>query len=394
MRRLRAATCLALAIAIGGVASASAAEVRIVPLSGPAKTLSLESLAGEEDVVDRSYTLRSTNGETKETVTGFSLGSLLNAADVDVFTFSYVAIPRPGGGTLFLDNEQVRDSESFDGPPVVYAGANDTAALIRPATGANDVNAPDAFSAAPLVITLRSGRLIEVEAKASAVKVDPGDRVTFTATATRFGAGQDLEFSWQFNDGSRGSGPTVSHRFKEPGSYDVVVGATSASDETGGSDVISIQVGKPRKGGPDRRGGGTNRDDDAPDSGRSDGPGSSTGPSGSGSSGGGGTGASTQPSGSQQTPPAPEPDRDESQQPTGPGEMVEGELVDGLGTVVAVEPEANQAAQPVARTGTPSDTGGGGLSEGVVAALLCGGLLGLGVMIETERLTRLTLRRI
>lgn len=56
------------------------------------------------------------------------------------------------------------------------------------------------------------------------------------------------------------------HRFAKRGSYDVVVGVTTPGDDAGASAVVTVQVGAPLAG-PDRKGGGTNEEADAPDHG-------------------------------------------------------------------------------------------------------------------------------
>ncbi len=79
-------------------------------------------------------------------------------------------------------------------------------------------------------------------------------------------AGETVKINWTFDDGRSGRGREVTHRFRKPGSYDVVVGATTENDERGADDIVSVRVGKAPEG-PDRKGGGTNPDSDAPDSG-------------------------------------------------------------------------------------------------------------------------------
>jgi hypothetical protein len=95
--------------------------------------------------------------------------------------------------------------------------------------------------------------------------------------------------NWYFDDDTQATGRRVTHRFRRPGTYDVSVGATTASDDTGADHTISVQVGKERKG-PNRTGGGTNADSNAPDSGAATG--AAGGGSGSaGSESGGSSGA-------------------------------------------------------------------------------------------------------
>ena len=151
--------------------------------------------------------------------------------------------------------------------------------FLRPA---GDGGEPAQVSGAgPLTVRLSRSARLEVSAVASTRRTKPGEPVTFTATVAGARAGEQIKISWYFDDGRSATGRRVTHRFRKPGSYDVVVGATSSADEPGADARLTVRVGRPPKG-PDRTGGGTNTSEGAPDSG----PG--TGPSGAGQSGQGG----------------------------------------------------------------------------------------------------------
>lgn len=107
--------------------------------------------------------------------------------------------------------------------------------------------------------------------------------MTFDASVGRAGSGEQVELTWNLDDGTRATGEQVTHRYARPGRYDVVVSATTTGDEVGNSAVVSVQVGDPADG-PDRKGGGTNPDANAPDSGPGTGSGSGPGSAGRGGS--------------------------------------------------------------------------------------------------------------
>jgi hypothetical protein len=117
-----------------------------------------------------------------------------------------------------------------------------------------------------LPLEVHEGKLLEVEIEASTRRADPGEPVTLQARLARVPAGEPLTFAWTFDDGEHGTGEAVTHRFARRGRYDVALGVTSPSDAVGASAVVTIQVGEPPRG-PDRKGGGTNEREDAPDSG-------------------------------------------------------------------------------------------------------------------------------
>jgi len=360
-------------------ARADAAPVTVVSPGGAEQTLALEALAGKEDVVGRSYVLRGGTGESRETVTGFSLQALIEAAKADPLRFTYLEVQRPSGGAVLLDNQAAR-SNSGDGPPAIYASANGTA-FLRPSAGAEDLNADDFFSAPQGIrIVLHDEPLLQVEAKASTLQTKPGKPVEFSAVVKRAGAGEELSYSWTFEGGGRASGPEATHEFAERGSYKVVLGVTSAGNPTGSSDFLTIQVGAP-SGGPDRQGGGRSKRKDAPEHGLADGP--ST-----GSSEGGGTGLPAAPaSGGEAVAPTPQP---ETAAPVEPAPEPEGEEVSGeLLTASTTPPEEEEKQQLAeARSGSLDGEGdsGGDVPTAAWGGLATLGLLGLGGLLEARGL--------
>jgi hypothetical protein len=393
---------LAAIVGASGIARADAPQVTIVTPGGAQHTLSLEALAGSEDVVDRPYALRSPEGESTQTITGFSIAALLRAADLDPYAFSYLEVQRPGGGAVQLSSTQALAEPA----PVVYSTGSGTG-FLRPAAGAEDDNAADSFqSPAGLTIVMRKGASLRVRAEATPRKVEVGEKVSFRAVVERAGSGEALAYSWYFDDGNSGEGETATHSFAKPGSYSVVVGVTAAGEDTGTSAVVRIQVGEAPKGGPDRKGGGKNKAKNAPDHGAAEGP---SGPASSGgpSSGGGAPEAEAPavvptpvptptPTPESTPPPEPKPERSKpmyakktkpkkSATPP-PGELVTGELLAG-----DVEAQSTTTTPPrpqaAARTGTPRPAGGGsggvpGAAWGLGAVVA---LLGLGALAEAGR---------
>lgn len=382
--RLLIATAVVAAWALAApgleVARADAAQVTVVSPGGMPKTLSLEALAGSEDVSGRSYVLRSGGGEDAQVVTGFSLAALIDAAGADPFGFSYLEVQRPTGDVVRLSNDQALDGEGFvDGPPVVYATATGTA-FLRPSSGPGDLNATDSFEAPQgVTIVLHKGSSLRVQVEASTLKTRPGKPVAFTAEAEGAEAGETFTYSWNFDDGGSAIGPSATHVFTRRGSYDVLVGVTTPGDSTGTAARVRIQVGPPLVG-PDRKGGGKRLDADAPDHG------AATGTGGTGT----GAGIPTTESSVGSSPPAaateppPQPKTAKPTKPAPAGEQVSGELL-SLATPIESEPPTQQ---PGARAGSPDneDSGGFGLSGAALGLLITGGLLGAGALTETRRL--------
>lgn len=359
-------------------ARADAAQVTVIAAGGSQQTLSLEALAGSEDVVGRAYLLRSGTGEATQTVSGFSLAALVEAAGADPYAFSYLEVLRPTGGAVQLSRHQALDPGAFaDGPPVVYATAGGTG-FLRPNGGAEDLNASDSFEVPQgVTIALRKGSPLRVEASASTLKTRPGKAVEFSAEVEGAGAGETLTYSWYFDDGASAAGPDATHSFTRRGSYDVVVGVTTPGDSTGTSAVVTVQVGPPPAG-PDRKGGGTSRDRQAPDHGAATGV---------------GDGAGDSPSSAATAVPAPTPT------PAKPAEPSEkpaattsqppaGAPISGLLLSAPAAATPKPDSQPAARAGNPSDENSDGLSlsGAALGLIVTGGLLGLGAFSEARSL--------
>jgi hypothetical protein len=367
-----ALAALAVASPLTATAAADVAQVTVVSPGGAAQTLSLEALGNSEDVVGRSYALRSSGGETTQTVTGFSLGKIVEAAGADPIGFSYLEVQRPAGGAVVLSRHQALDPGAFpEGFPAVYETATGTG-FLRPSAGPEDLNATDSFDAPQgVTVVLRKGSPLQVRAKASPLRTNPGMAVAFTAIVDRAGSGERLTYSWYFDDGHSGSGASASHSFAKRGSYDVVVGVTTPGDEVGASAVVTVQVGAPLSG-PDRKGGGSDRGASAPDHGAAVGSTTEASP-------GGGPDTPTPAA----QPPPPQPSAKQAPAKADPPAPA-GDRVSGVLLSEDSEARPLQAqATPAARTGDPGGEGGGlpGAALGLIAGL---GLLGLGGLIEAR----------
>ena len=281
------ATSLAVLAALLALPAAALAtdQVRVEPEGSPARVVALSEL-GEPDVQAHQYTVDHGTGERRVAITGYSLDEVLRKAGADPYLFSDVEVSLAGASITISRDDMVRADAFPDGRPVLWMEGAE-ARFLRPATASED--AVQLSGPGPVTIRLSRPSQLQVRAEASDRRVEPGDAVTFTATVGGADAGEGVDVTWYFDDGRRGSGPRVTHRFRKPGTYKVSVGARTASDEPGADDFVAVRVGKPPRG-PNRAGGGTNPDADAPDSGVGAGP-SESGVS-AGGSGGAGSAAS------------------------------------------------------------------------------------------------------
>ncbi|HYI38109.1 MAG TPA: PKD domain-containing protein [Thermoleophilaceae bacterium] len=363
----RAALLLALVAGLCLPAGAQAASVTVQGVDGATRSFPLAELAQD---VDRPYTVRTSTGEQSVPVRGTSLNALISEAGADTIGVGSIEISG-GGPTVVLTPEQLSGAGS--GSPVVFAEGG-RAVFLRPAYSGDDLNGDDRISASSLRVRLRKGTVLEVDAKASDKTLKVGQPVTFAATGTG-GAGQQLAYNWTFSDGSkRVSGARAVHRFREQGSYDVLVSVRTAEDEAGAFDRLRVRVGGAPKG-PDRKGGGTSADASAPDGGTAAG-------GDSGASGGTGAAASgpAQAPGEESAAPAPSRPSRRPAAPGAGGRQIEGTLL----ADATVVPPREAARKRAARTGNdrPGDDGGfrvPGVAWGVLITL---GLVGTGALIE------------
>ena len=369
MRALALVLLALLALPAGASASD---EVRVEPEGASARSFSLSGL-GEPDVRERAYTVDG----VERSVTGWSLDRVMRAGRVDPYRFGSLEIAATDG-SVTLTRSEVTDPASFpDGPPVFWVEEGQ-ARFLRPA----DADGGAAVIAAGGPVTVRLSRQAElaVSVSASTRRTKPGRQVTFTASVSGAGAGEQVDISWYFDDGRSAAGQRVTHRFRRPGSYDVVVGATTSPDEPGADATVTVQVGKPPAG-PDRKGGGTSKDPAAPDSGAAaEDPGTAGAASGDADS-------SAEPSGSSQEKersPAARPER-RSDEPDAPsGRSVSGiELADLSALSSAAGRDALRAARR-GRVRDESEPDGPGIPPALWWSLGTAALLGLGGWLEAR----------
>lgn len=371
----------------------AAGEVTFAPEGAEQQTVSLDAVPQALRVSDRSYSVRGgPQGDTTVTVSGVTLDRLLDHAGIDPFAFEDVEISA-AGRSVTLERDQVTDVDAFpEGRPIFWSDDRGVH-FLRPSAGPGDANADDLLTApdGALRVALRSSGGLTVAATASRLRVRKGQLVTFSATVSGPGSEQ-AGVSWYFDDRQSASGRRVTHRFSRPGTYEVVVSAGADAERTGADDLLTIQVGKPRTGGPDRKGGGTNAAAGAPDSGAASGVsgaagGSSPPPTPSAAAPTPAPAAPPEPSQPQPKPAAPELE-DLAEAPTsGADEPVEGILLsDASPTPTPAQADALRAA----RTGTPKppSEAAGSIPPVVWGSLLALALLGLGAWRERRGLPR------
>jgi len=363
---------------------------------------------GTPDVVDKTYEVLDFDGNKRpvRVQQGWSLQHLLTQADVDLGPYPFLTVERPQNGTKArLRKGQVTNSRAFpDGPIVVYVDDQGSLAFLRPQgdVEGDDHNGDDAFPfTGTLNVRLRKKAPLDIQIRVTPKHPKVGQVVKFDATATGQAGGDQLTYQWFNNEASFNlNGASVKHRFTKKGSFPILLTVSSSfgsNDDENRSVTVDVEPTKSKK---NRKGGGTNEDDDAPDSGTSTGTGTGTG---TGSTGGytapysgydAGTSApitpspvtpavTTPPAETTPTPtPPPTPTTPKETVPATSGETeVQGTVLTGLSLAAANVPPAAAANPPdaaaddvAARTGTPKKlpdpTGGLHVPAGVWILLL------------------------
>jgi hypothetical protein len=391
LRTLAAAAALALVAVVVPVAHAG---VTIIPPKGQSPvTLTDQQFEDAIDVRDRSYTV----GDRPFELSGVSVPALVAAANADP-SFSFIEIARPGGDPLRLSDQQVESDGAFpEGKPIVYRDSSGGYSFLRPA-GA-DGSPAEVISLAGTGIGLRTGNLIEVELSATkpiverggikTMTVKPGAEVKFTAYVQK-GDAQQLEYSWTvkgLNESSSGTEHT--QRFDKRGSFSVSLGVTAAGDDSGGSDVVRVQVGKLDHKSDKSGDGGKNDSPNASEDGMLNGP---TGGEGSATGDGNATPAATgtpEATTPQADPPPteqPQPEDEKAEPVTaiGPAAMVSGELLSKLSG--SPRSKLGQALRSALGSGVPPKatavTEGLGVSSVGLGLATTLALLGVGAALE------------
>jgi hypothetical protein len=362
-------------------------EVEVEAPEGDKQQLLLSDVENPE--ISGRYWVRSAAGQATPIDIargqGISLRQVFEQTHTDL-GFRSIKIQAPGG-VIELSR---RDVESPNFPPVFYLDAQGQVHFLVPSSGPTDYNDKKYFPIAGTTFAVtQTGGELAVKIKASRTKIEPGQSVTFTATATPSGS---YRYDWTFEPkvGREDAGESVTHKFKKAGTYKVAVGVYMSESDTdsAGSAGVRIQVGDPKESDKDREGGGDNTDSGAPSSGTYSGDGGSYTPS--------YTPAPSVPSTpAPAPPPPPTPDPPDMPDIATSGTTVEGNLL----ADVSDPPPSNilESAARAARDGNPKDPGpdGGGVSEAAVGIAGVLALLGLGAGIETRqgRLPRLRLPR-
>jgi hypothetical protein len=354
-------------------------EVNVTKPDGTQESILTDEVSQD---VDATYDVRRPDGTTKEKITGISIRALLDELDA-AEEYGKLEIVKPNGGTLTLTKEKVDHIL----PPVLYGDEAGTTRLL--------VNDGAHFALRDSTIAIEQiAAALKVEIEASPKKAEAGERVKFSASVSGGASDADYFFDWNFDDGERkiDGGRTVSHRFAEDGSYEVVVRIESLDDgAVRESGSVRVRVGDPEKSDEDREGGGDNGAAAAPDSGTS-----------TGSSGGGysyGDGYTPDTSAAPVTPaPTPVPPPPAPVEPTPPATATSGTPVEGnlLADVDDSAPSgALDAAARAARDGDPNDDAPDGADVSEAALSIAGvlALLGFGAGLESRqgRLPRMRL---
>lgn len=352
-----AAACAQLARAADGGGEGGAASVTIAPSDGGAEqTLPLADLTAQQDVHDAVYTLRAADAATSEltVAAGVSLEALLAAAGLAEDPFTYAEIVRADGTAVIVLRDQLSGTD--EGPPVVW-GDEQGAHFLRPSGGDDDPNASDHVvqASGALHVELKTGDPIAARISASALRVEPGEAIDFSASLVAGELSAGMEYQWYFDDNRFATGASVTHRFRRAGRYTVLLNVMRGSEAVGSPAVVVVRISDPDRdadGGARRSG--ERREDESGGSGGGDGRNGSGGGTGAGAGGGAGSGApapaapaaAPPPVTPPPAPPEPKPKPKPASAPEPQGELVSGTLLaSATGAPIPTGDDAPPAAE-------------------------------------------------
>ena len=99
------------------------------------------------------------------------------------------------------------------------------------------VNQPLGFGLRFSLTTPTAPEIIALDAPA---EVEAGTTATFTVTINEEEAARPLDRRWRFGDGTEGTGRTVTHTYRRPGTYPVTVSAHNEAGEATASTTIRV----------------------------------------------------------------------------------------------------------------------------------------------------------
>jgi hypothetical protein len=254
LRHRRLGAALAVALAAGALlapaARADGVGVEVALPSGAPVQIGADVLAAHVDVPPTPYTIRATPGDAGLSIdhTGTSIAELLALAGVTPGPSTFVGVARPDGTTTYLDASEISAQPPFpEGPALVWTDGASTH-FLRPVLNAQDVNAPDNIATPDgqsLLLAVHDGTLLQVAASATPASTAPGQAVAFAASVSNAPPGESLTYTWSFADGTTGSGPSLSHVFAAPGTYNAVVDVAGSAGSAGSSSLVTVTVAAP-----------------------------------------------------------------------------------------------------------------------------------------------------
>jgi PKD domain-containing protein len=359
-RAAAAALLSVLALLGAGTASAVAGPgVVMKSQSGEQQPVPGSSIAANADS-GGTYTVREQSGDEPRTVSlrGLSIRGLLALAGFNPGAVTHVSVVGGDGPLITLTGQEINNPTSSEGPALVADVGGETR-FVKPARSAGGAsNYVRSVPGTPLEIQVDGGGLLAVEATASPTSVKTNQTIRFKARVRFAPPGASFTYTWNFDDGTAGSGQQTSHKYTSGGDFEVLVqvrgvGGSQCTPSCGGPGKVRVQVS-----------GQTRRPQDAQGTPLGGGPGGTgTGGTGTGAgsgNGSGGSGSAGTSKGSRKPPPLraerPEPHSRFSSNPqAGAGStIVEGILLAGQGSAVeGALPGGSPAGSPKPREGVP-----------------------------------------
>jgi hypothetical protein len=226
------------------------------PPNGVQVEVPLSEVVGSIGPTD--YDVRRRKGGRPQKVyieSGATVEEVLDHAGVST-GYSYVDI----AGVRWSEDQITRGQMP---PAVWFDPVSGMINLLRGSVDRDDVNYKERVKvSSPVHLMLADESGLKVTLSPSDQKVEVGDTVTFEATVTKGGFGEEYTYDWDFGDGGADVDTSTSTRakteytFEKDGNWEVSLDVTTADDD--GGDSVEIKVGKPKPSKRKQKGGGDN----------------------------------------------------------------------------------------------------------------------------------------
>ncbi len=207
----------------GGAASAQAGPGVTIRQGAGSATTSIGGgqIAGASNA-GGTYTIRERPSDPGERISlrGLSIRGLLELAGFNAGAVRFVQVVGGDGSVITVTGPEINNPPFPEGPAIV-TDEGGTTRFVKPARSSGGTSESVlSVPGTPLEMTVEGGSLLSIRATASPRTAKTGQTVTFRASVRFPPPGASFTYTWDFQDGTSGSGPSVTHTFNSSGNLE------------------------------------------------------------------------------------------------------------------------------------------------------------------------------